>query len=364
MDVAKTLGVSQREGTTRRRMGVLFGTAGLAVLVGCGPDAGTTTAPAAAVAQRPPDPRAGWPKELALGLFGGDDAEAAIEGNQPVADFISRKIALPIKYFTGTSYNAVIEAMRAKRIDAMTVGSFSYLLAVQEAGAEALAIGVSTRANPAVYDPTIRPAYFSVISVKKGNGINSLADLKGRNFNFVDPASTSGHLVPKTFLLKHGIDPDKDMRTVFAGSHPTSALAIWNGKSDAGASTETTLVNLAQNNQIELCGFEDGQVGKDRAPAEIKALFDSCPNGKIAMLAYSDPIPNTPFAIRSDLPASLKAEVKAALLSMKDDAEFIKVAKRWYVDPHTERGLKSLDEYYNPLRDIAKLLNLDLKTLE
>jgi phosphonate transport system substrate-binding protein len=307
---------------------------------------------------------AGWPAELVLGLFGGDDAESAIENNKPVADYISKRIELQVKYFTGTSYSAVIEAMRAKRLHAMTVGPFSYLLAVQEAGAEALAIGVSTRAEPAVYDPTIRPAYFSVISVKKGNGINRIADLKGRNLNFVDPASTSGHLVPKTFLLSQGINTDKDLKTVFAGSHPTSVIALWNGKSDAAASTETTLYNLAQNRQIELCGFPDGEVGKDRTAQEVRQLFDSCPDGKIAMLAFSDPIPNTPFAIRSDLPATLKTAVKEALLSMKDDAQFVATAKRWFLDPHQERGLKSLDAYYNPLREIAKQLNLDLKTLE
>lgn len=310
------------------------------------------------------DSRADWPKELVFGLFGGDDAEAAIENNQPVAEFISERVGIPVRYFTGTSYSAVIEAMRAKRIDGMTVGPFSYILAAQEAGAEALAIGVSTRAEPPVYDPAIRPAYFSVISVKKGNGISRIEDLKGKNFNFVDPASTSGHLVPRTFLLRQGIDPDKDMRTVFAGSHPTSVIALWNGKSDAAASTETTLYNLAANNQIEFCGFPDGQVGKDRTAEEIQALFESCPDGMIAMLAYSDPIPNTPFAIRKDLPESLKSSVKEALLAMKDDPEFIAKSKRWYVDPHEERGLPSLDAYYDPLREIAKALDLDLATME
>jgi phosphonate transport system substrate-binding protein len=309
-------------------------------------------------------PRAGWPAELTLGLFGGDDAEAAIEGNKPVADFISQKVGIPVKFFTGTSYSAVIEAMRARRIDAMTVGPFSYLLAVQEAGAEALAIGVSTRKDPATFDPTIRPSYFSVIAVKKGNGVYKLDDLKGRNFNYVDPASTSGHLVPKTLLLRRGIDPDKDMRTVFAGSHPSSVVALWNGKSDAAAATETTFYNLRDNKQIEFCGFPDNEVGKDRTTEEIQGLFESCPNGKIALLAYSEPIPNTPFAIRSGLPKTLKDAVRDALLAMKDDAEFVKRSKRWYLDPHAERGLPSLDAYYNPLRDIARSLDLDLKKLD
>jgi phosphonate transport system substrate-binding protein len=305
-----------------------------------------------------------WPDKLTLGLFGGDDSEATINNNKPVADWIQQKVGIPVDLFTGTSYSAVIEAMRAKRVDGMSVGPFSYLLAVQEANAEALAIAVTTNAEKPVYDPSIRPAYFSVISVKKGNGINKLDDLRGRSLNFVDPASTSGHLVPKTVLMKAGINTDTDLKTVFAGSHPTSVLALWNGKSDAAASTEATLYNLAQNNQIDLCGFPDKEIGKDRTPAEIQALFDGCPNGKIAMLYYSDPIPNTPLAVRADLPADLKAAIRDALLAMKDNPELVTKAKRWYVDPHAERGLPTLDAYYNPLRDIAKMLDLDLKTLQ
>src|SRR6185295_10952209 len=100
------------------------------------------------------------------------------------------------------------------------------------------------RKDPGVFDASIRPSYFSVISVKKGNGINSMADLRGKSLNFVDPASTSGHLVPKTDLIKLGLNPDKDLKTVFAGSHPTAVLAMWNDKSDAASSTETTLYDL------------------------------------------------------------------------------------------------------------------------
>ncbi|MGB3329801.1 MAG: phosphate/phosphite/phosphonate ABC transporter substrate-binding protein, partial [Thermomicrobiales bacterium] len=187
--------------------------------------------------------KSSWPAELNCGLFGGDDAEAALEANEPLAQYLQDWLGIPVHYTTGTSYNAVIESMRAGHTNCGTVGSFSYILAVQEANAEALAIGVSTRAETPVYDPSISPAYYSVISVKKGSGINTIADLKGKTFAFVDPASTSGHLIPKAYLLTSGINPDTEMQTIFAGGHPTSALALWNGKVDAAASTETTLYN-------------------------------------------------------------------------------------------------------------------------
>jgi phosphonate transport system substrate-binding protein len=310
--------------------------------------------------------RTNWPEALNCGLFGGDDAEAALESNELLAQYLEDWLGIPVEYQTGTSYNAVIESMRAGHTNCGTVGPFSYILAVEEAGAEALAIGVSTQAEPAVYDPTITPAYFSIISVKKGNGINTLEDLRGKSFAYVDPASTSGHLIPKSLLLEHGIDPDTELETIFAGSHATSGLALWEDKVDAAATTETTLYNLAAEGQIDFCGFEDGIIGKTRTEEEIRAVFDACPDGSVAMLAYSAPIPNTPFAVRSDLPESLKDAIKDALRATVLNEEFIATTGRWYIDPNLDQnlGLAHLDNYYDPLREVAKQLDLDLKSFE
>jgi phosphonate transport system substrate-binding protein len=256
--------------------------------------------------------------------------------------------------------------MRADRVDAMEVGPFSYVLAVQEAQAEAMGVGVYSRAEEPVYDESLQPYYYSVIFTKKGSGIASFADLPGHGFNFVDPASTSGHLMPKTTLIKNGVDPDdpgNDMTTVFAGSHPTSVISVWNDKADAGATYESNLYRLRDEGQIEFCGFEDDQTGIARTPEEVKAVYDACPDGHMVIIGYSDPIPSTPFAVRSDLPFSLKNEIRDALMDVKDNPELISAIGHWYVDPSAELGLSRLDKFYNPLRDIATLLDLDLQEL-
>jgi phosphonate transport system substrate-binding protein len=160
---------------------------------------------------------AGWPEELTLGLAGGVDSEAAMEGNKPLAALIEKATGVRVELYHAGAYSSVIQAMRAKRVDALQVGVFSYLLAVQEANAEALGVYVNTFAVPAVYDPRLRPEYYSVVSVKKGSGITKLSDLRGRTFTFVEPASTSGHLVAKTELIKAGLTPDKDFKTRFSG---------------------------------------------------------------------------------------------------------------------------------------------------
>jgi phosphonate transport system substrate-binding protein len=305
-----------------------------------------------------------WPEEFNMGYFGGDDPSEVIENVEWVRAYMEEHLGIKVNVFTGTSYTAVIEAMRNKKVDSMAVGPFSYILAVEEAGAEALGVGVYTRADPPVYDASLVPYYYSVVFTKKGSGINSVADLKGRTFNFVDPASTSGHLMPKTLLIKRGITPDEDMTTVFAGSHPSSVISVWNDKAEAGATYESNLNRLAEEGQVEFCGFEDGQTNKARSEEDVQALFDACPEGKLVILAYSDPIPSTPFAIRSDLPESFKAAVKEALIALKDKPDLIAIGRRWYVDPSEDLGLERLDQFYNPLRDAAKLLDLDLNELK
>lgn len=336
-----------------------FATFGVALVVLALVVAGCRRASAPAAVEHP-----GWPSELVLGLAGGIDAEAALERNAPLAERIQRATGIPVRFYTATSYSAVVQAMRSGHVHGLQVGVFSYLLAVETAEAEALAVYVNTFAEPAVYDARLQPDYYSVIVAKKGRGIRTLADLRGKTFGFVEPASTSGHLVPRSELLGAGLEPDRDVKTRFAGSHAANMIALWNDKVDAAAISEMQLRNLKAHRQIEYCGFPDHEIGRARTLAEVRAVFDACPDGHLAAIHYSFPIPGTPVAFRRDLPADLKAVIKASLLSTPQDPAFVRDSKRWYVDPAPELGLKSLDAYYDRLRLLAKVLDLDLKGLE
>lgn len=309
------------------------------------------------------DPRAGWPATFKMGFFGGDDADAVVERVEPLRAHMEAQLGIPVEVSTGGSYSAVIEAMRADRVDGMLVGPFAYVLAVQEARAEALAVYVSGSGEPVVFDAARPPHYYSVNFTRKGSGIMNVEDLIGKDFAFVDPASMSGHLAPKTALIKAGIDPDTQMNTVFAGSHPSAVIAVWNDKVPAGATFENNLYRLRDEGQVEFCGFPDNQVAVPRTQEEIMAVYESCPEGHLVIFQYSDPIPSTPFAVRSELPESFKSAVKEILLGIKDNPELVAATRSWYVDPSAELGFTSLDQYYNGLRDIATLLDLDLREL-
>jgi phosphonate transport system substrate-binding protein len=314
------------------------------------------------------DDRSDWPEVFTFGRFAGDDAANALLTAEPLRAYLEAKLGIPVLVNVGTTYSAVIAAMKAGQIDAMEVGPFSFVIAEREAGAEPLAVGASESSlevgQDAVYNPDIRPFYYSVFITLKGSGIRTLQDLEGVDFAFVDPASTSGRNAPVVRLMDEiGLetpgDVDAWLNPVFAGSHPSAVLAVINGDVQAAATFEGNLINMRQEGQAYVCGFEGDQTGVTLTQEMLDEMYEDCEDGYVLVIAQSDPIPNTPFAIRGDLPESFKKAVQDALLGIKDDPEAVKAVGRWYVNPvddpvlAEELGLEELTDFYDVVRDIA-----------
>jgi phosphonate transport system substrate-binding protein len=246
-----------------------------------------------------------------------------IANSQAMMDKLQAALGIPVRPFVATDYNGVIEALRSKRLDVAYLGPFSYVLGTTVADIEAFAVAETKRAG--------RTFYHSQVIAHKDSGIKTVADLKGKNFAFVDPSSTSGHLFPKAGLIKAGLNPDKDFgRVIFSGSHDASAIAVQNRKIDAAAIADRIL---------------DAAVTRGLAKRE-----------DLVMVWQSDPIPESPTVWRRDLPADLKRRIQAAFLEVKDIP---------WSDQGMLNGFKPTnDAAYNVIRDTAKVLNLDLKKMK
>ena len=71
--------------------------------------------------------------------------------------------------------------------------------------------------------------------VPLNSSAKSLTDLKGKTFAFGSPSSTSGHLMPRYFLLQAGIDPEKDFKHIaFSGAHDATVAFVASGRADGG----------------------------------------------------------------------------------------------------------------------------------
>jgi phosphate/phosphite/phosphonate ABC transporter binding protein len=318
--------------------------------------------------------RTGWPETFIIGVYPGDNIEEALAAVEPLRAYLEETLGIRTVLITGTSYNAVIEAMAAGRADAMEVGPFAYILAADVANAEAIAV-----ANYEVeVDLNEVPGYFSLMFTKKGSGITSIEDLAGRSFGFTDPASTSGYLVPANDILQameftDAAQIEEFAQVNFAGNHPTAVLSVFNDTLEAAATFDANLPSQADEGAItDLCGYTDmsidGPATAEEWPyleamtrEEIVAMYEACPEGSIAVFHQSPLIPETPFAINSNLPESFRMAVQAALLDIANNPELIAELERYYVDPSANAGAESIDALYDSLRDIATNLNIDLR---
>jgi len=265
-------------------------------------------------------------EKLTMGLIPADDAEEMLKNYEPIKEYLSEQLGIPVEIQVTSDYAAAIEAMRAKHIEMAWFGPFSYIIAANIADAEAIVNGV--RASDGKSD------YHSVIMVNADAGIETWEDLKGKNFAFVDPASTSGNLIPRKMLIENGIDPDNDFETsYFAGTHNAVGYAIANGKVDAGASSDNSYNRMVEAGEI------DPEVNK--------------------ILYMSDPVPGSPIVVRGDLPEDFKKQVQDALLAM--DEQTIHKVDGW---GGISKYQKIDDSEYDIIRETAKTLGMDVTSAD
>jgi phosphonate transport system substrate-binding protein len=313
---------------------------------------------AVTVVALPPAPAAG-PSKLVLVFVPSAQTETVLFNGNQIARMLSTVLGIPVEAVVSTSFVAAVEAMCAGRADIGALNPFSYVLAHDKCGVEVAAISVRFGL----------PYYRAQISVGADTGITKVEQLKGKRFAFVDPASTSGYLFPAAMLKKMGYDPDKFFgQTVFAGSHPNVILAIYRGQVDGGTTFEDARTNVQQQ-------FPD--------------VLD-----KVKPIAFTDPIPNDTWSVSATLPPDLKAKIKDRLLRIAQTAEGKEALKGLYsiegltatvelteaqvqqlglqftpdiADRITRKGNKVAipvgDWYFQPIRDAARLLGLDLQKM-
>jgi len=89
----------------------------------------------------------------------------------------------------------------------------------------------------------------SVFVARRDSPIKSLADLKGKTFAFGSVSSTSGHLMPRFFLMRDGINPDKDFKNVaFSGAHDATVAFVASGRAEGGVLKASVWEKLVESN--------------------------------------------------------------------------------------------------------------------
>jgi phosphonate transport system substrate-binding protein len=161
----------------------------------------------------------------------------------PFAEYLGKELGMKVQFTPVVDYAATVEGLAAKKLDLVWYGGFTSVQAVRRMDGNARRLVL--RQEDAEFK--------SVFIAKPGSGIANLADLKGKTFAFGSVSSTSGHLMPRYFLLQSKLNPEKDMKQVaFSGAHDATALWVESGRVDAGALNFLVWDKLVQQKKVDL----------------------------------------------------------------------------------------------------------------
>jgi phosphonate transport system substrate-binding protein len=285
--------------------------------------ASLATAPRAALADDCPNGGT-----VRFGVEPYDSAARLVPIYDKIGKLLGDKIGCKVEIYVATGYNAEIEAMRNDKLEIGEFGPLGYVLAHQVAKAEAVAAFGAADGKPVTY--------WASIVTYPSSGITTVADIRGHSFAFSDAASTSGHLFPAYGLRKAGLDPEKDIKAIYGGSHTASFEAIYNHKVDAGELNSEQLESATQRGHYK--------------------------DGDLVFLWKSDPIPTDPFAVRGDLPEAFKTKLADALQHL--DLMSLEAADRKIlVGAGITQLVPTTDHAYDLIRDLVKTLDIDLAKL-
>lgn len=273
------------------------------------------------------------PKELNLGILGGQNATQQIGDNQCVKDFFDKELGVDTKLRNSSDYSGVIQGLLGGKIDLVLSMSPSSYASVYIKDPKAVdVVGI------AVDDNDKSRGYHSVVVVKADSPYQKLEDLKGTAFGFADPDSTSGFLIPnQSFKQMFGGNSDNKYNNTFSsvtfsGGHEQDILGVLNGQF-AGAVTWTSMVG--DYNSGYTAGAFTRMIKMDN-PDLMK---------KIRIIWKSPLIPNGPILVSNSLPADFKQKVVTAIkkLDTENHSCFIKaMGGTQHIGPATVEDYKQI----------------------
>jgi len=158
---------------------------------------------------------------------------------EPLGKYLEEQIGIPVTFQPVSDYAGVVEALGAKRLDMAWLGGFTYVQAKLRTGD---AIPLVQREQDEVFTSTF---------ITADPEVKTHADLKGKSFAFGSVSSTSGHLMPRYFLQKDGIDPDTFFSRVgFSGAHDATVAWVESGKVDAGVLNSSVWDKLIEEDKV------------------------------------------------------------------------------------------------------------------
>lgn len=263
----------------------------------------------------------GSPAKLTFGLLVAEESEQTLDRLKTLSRYFTNKLGVEVVQVPITNSSAMIEAMRAKKIDVGSGGAFTYLVASKAFGAHAIITASTVDGNPKYYK--------SVLITRASSPIHTIDDViknaKNITLSWAYPTSTSGHLVPRYYLQQRGVMPE-DFKEVFTSTdHTATFFSVVSGKVDVAAVMYATLDRFIKTGKIK--------------------------EGDIRVVWESEPIAQGPIFVRKDMDPALMKRIQQAYIDLPKDSVANRALQTQFT--YNVKYIPASDSLYEPLRKMA-----------
>jgi len=198
----------------------------------------------------------------------------------PLVRYLEGRLGMKVEFTPVTDYAASVETLINHKIDLAWFGGFTFVQAQARSGGKVIPLVQREEDEK-----------FRSVFITADPAIKTLADLKGKDVSFGAQSSTSGHLMPRSFLLQAGVDPDKDFRRVaYSGAHDATIAAVAGGKVQAGAVNISVWEKFVADRKVD--------------------------TSKVFVFYTTPPYYDYNWSVSSDMPADLRNKITQAFLSL------------------------------------------------
>ncbi|WP_420402394.1 phosphate/phosphite/phosphonate ABC transporter substrate-binding protein [Nisaea sp.] len=258
---------------------------------------------------------------LRLAFIPQENPEKLLGDIVAITGWLAGQIGVPVEGFVTIDHAAAVEALRNGDADISFMGALPFVLAEAEIGAVPLLSEVYRGAT----------SYNGRVFVRRDSGIETLADLRGKDIAFADPISESGYLYPLEEFVEAGLvtgpgDAEAFFgRIFFAGGYQQAMQAMAEGLVDASGAGQYADLLLTPQQQA-----------------------------KVTWIAESEPIPSHVVIARPELDTGLQSRFVDAMMRLNEAGNRNLLRYLYGPDGYVRADPKA----YEGVRDMARRYGL------
>lgn len=256
------------------------------------------------------------PETIKIGAIPDQNAADLNRSMEDFARDLGEKTGLNVEYVPSVDYAALVTAFERGEIH---LAWFGGLTGVQ---ARSLVPEAEAFAQRPI-DEKFKSVFIAQSDIK----IDKLEDLKGKSFTFGSESSTSGHLMPRYFMMEAGVNADTDLDgdPNYSGSHDKTYKLVESGAFQTGA----------LNVSVWEAAVKEGKV-----------------DGSKVKVFYTTPEYYDYNWTVNKVDAKTKEKLKEAILSMKsEDNQIMELLQ-------TDQFIETKNENYEAIEKVAKELKI------